>query len=253
MAFIKWIGGGIGWASGGFIGGIIGFAIGSLLDFAISPSKKKQTQTGDFRMSLLVLISCVLKADGVVKRSELDAVKNFLRSNFKEEETKEALAILKTLLEQDVDYKPVAMQIRQNMNYSARLELVHILYVIAMSDGEVVASEDGLIQDIALKLGLSQYDVQSVRATFFSQRGNYSNNRGYSNTARHDDTWAYQILEIDKSVSNDEVKKAYRRMAMKYHPDKLNTLGEEVKKAGAEKFKAVQEAYDFIKKQRGMA
>ena len=63
---------------------------------------------------------------------------------------------------------------------------------------------------------------------------------------------AYKILGIDKSVGEDEVKKAYRRMANKYHPDKVAYLGEDVRKAAGEKFRKVRNAYDKIKKERGM-
>ena len=61
------------------------------------------------------------------------------------------------------------------------------------------------------------------------------------------------MLEIDRSATDDEVKKAYRKMAMKYHPDRVATLGEEVKKSATEKFQAVAAAYDAIKEERGIA
>ena len=60
------------------------------------------------------------------------------------------------------------------------------------------------------------------------------------------------MLEISPSATDDEVSSAYRRMAMKYHPDRVATLGPEVQKAAEEKFKKIQEAYAAIKKQRGI-
>ena len=63
----------------------------------------------------------------------------------------------------------------------------------------------------------------------------------------------YKILEIDPNATNDEVKKAYRRMAMKFHPDKVSTLGEEVQHAAKEKFQKVNQAYENIKKERKIA
>ena len=62
----------------------------------------------------------------------------------------------------------------------------------------------------------------------------------------------YQILEVDRGSSADEIKKSYRKMAMKFHPDKVRGLGETHEKAAAAKFIAVQEAYDHIKKDRGI-
>ena len=64
---------------------------------------------------------------------------------------------------------------------------------------------------------------------------------------------AYSVLEISPNATDDEVKSAYRRMAMKNHPDKVATLGPEVQKAAAEKFRKIQEAYETIKKERGMS
>ena len=63
---------------------------------------------------------------------------------------------------------------------------------------------------------------------------------------------AYDVLEISPNATDDEVKSAYRRMAMKNHPDKVATLGPDVQKAAEEKFRKIQEAYETIKRQRGM-
>mgnify|MGYP000579513840 CR=1 FL=1 len=62
----------------------------------------------------------------------------------------------------------------------------------------------------------------------------------------------YEVLGVGKNASDEELKKAYRKLAMKYHPDKVRGLGESHEKAAAEKFIAVQEAYDHIKKDRGI-
>ncbi len=63
---------------------------------------------------------------------------------------------------------------------------------------------------------------------------------------------AYKILGIEKDASDDDVKKAYRSMAMKHHPDKVANLGEDVRKAAEEKFKSIQNAYERIKRERGL-
>jgi DnaJ like chaperone protein len=59
-------------------------------------------------------------------------------------------------------------------------------------------------------------------------------------------------LEIDSSATDDEVKKAYRKQAMKHHPDKVSHLGEEIRKAAEEKFQKLNEAYERIKSARGI-
>ena len=62
----------------------------------------------------------------------------------------------------------------------------------------------------------------------------------------------YEVLGVDKNASPDEIKKAYRRMAMKYHPDKVNNLGEDMKKSATEKFRSINAAYENIKNIRGI-
>ena len=91
------------------------------------------------------------------------------------------------------------------------------------------------IEEIAGYLGIPASDMQSIRNMFYK-----------------DVDSAYKILEIDRSASDDEVKSAYRRMANKYHPDKVAYLGEDIRKAAGEKFRKVKDAYDAIKKDRGM-
>lgn len=244
MGFGKWIGGGLGWAFGGPIGAVIGFAVGSLFDTSnVQVSSSTSTNTtgrtteGDFKVSLLVLMACVMKADGRVDKAELAVVKRFLVANFGEEDALEALQVLKNILNQDIDETQVAMQISMHLNASMKLEMLNLLFNIAYADGEVVASELNVIQRIAGIFRISQADFDSVRALYMKNV---------------DPDWAYKALEIEPSVSNDEVKKAYRKMAMKYHPDKVNELGEEVKKSATEKFRSINEAYESLKKQRGM-
>lgn len=241
--FAKWIGGGLGWVLGGPIGALIGFALGSLFDSnaEIDTSSNNQRQygqntaEGDFKMSLLVLIACVMKADGNPKKAELDVVKRFLVANFGEQGALDALAILKNLLKQNINEAEVAMQINRYMNYSSKLELLHLLFQIAYADGEVSSRELNLLQRISGIFRISTLDFNSIRAPY---------------TKKQDTNWAYKVLEIAPTATDDEIKKAYRKMAMKYHPDKLSGLGEDVKKAGEEKFKSVKDAYDYLKKQR---
>lgn len=240
--FGKWLGGGLGFLlGGGPIGAIIGFAIGSMFD---SPSGVKSAESraataqNDFKVSLLVLIACVMKADGRIQKSELAVVKRFLVANFGEEGALEALQILKNMLEQDIDVDQVATQINQFMNYSAKLQLIHLLFDIALSDGAVHPDEQAVIERIAAIFRISGADFESLKAPYFK------------NT---DPTWAYKALEIEPTASEDEIKKAYRRMAMKFHPDKVNNLGEEMKKSATEKFRTINEAYETIKKSRGIS
>ena len=242
--FGKWIGAGLGAFAGGPIGAIIGFTIGSMFDGGQEAVKRgtrtgysnRTTTTGGYVMSLLVLVAAVMKADGKVLKSELDYVKKFMVHNFGEDSAQEAIKMLRDLLNQTIPVNDVCLQIKANMNYSARLQLVHFLFGIAQADGEVDASEQKLITHICNQMGIGNNDFESIQAMFVPNTDS-----------------DYKILEIDRSASNDDVKKAYRRMAMKYHPDKVSTLGDEVQNAAKEKFQKVNQAYENIKKERKIA
>lgn len=241
--FGKWVGGGLGWAVGGPIGAIFGFVIGSMFDGGTDALQMQKgtgysgrTTTGGYVMSLLVLTAAVMKADGKVLKSELDYVKKFMVHNFGEASATEAIRMLRDLLNQTIPVNEVCNQIKQNMNYSARLQLLHFLFGIAQADGQVDAKEQEMIAYIGREMGLSEKDLESIQAMFVP------------NTEAD-----YKILEIETSASNDEVKKAYRRMAMKFHPDKVSHLGEDFQKAAHEKFQSVNKAYENIKKERKIA
>lgn len=230
----KWITGGLGFVIGGPIGALIGFVIGSAFEKG-NIQKVKQNAEGDFKISMLVLIAAVMKADGKILKSELDMVKHFLVNSFGEDSALEALQILKKLLDQNYEIEPICTQIKQNLNYSFRLELTHILIKVAHADQEFAPSEKQLIQRIAALLGIYAADYRSLLAPY--QKVSNSN-------------WAYDILEISIDSSEEEIKKAYRKMAMKYHPDKVNDLGEEIKKSATEKFRSIKDAYETLKKEK---
>ena len=157
--------------------------------------------------------------------------------NFGEQGAKQALQLLKQLLEKDIDPVAVAEQIRQHVNYSTRLQLVHLLLNIANADGDFNANELRMIEQISIHMAVQQADYQSLLALYQRQK---------------DINWAYTALEIQPTATDEEVKKAYRRMAMKYHPDKVANAGEEIRKQATEKFRGINEAYEHIKTQRGL-
>ena len=245
MSASKWILGGLGFVLGGPIGALIGVGIASLFDTGsqraeeytqdMPHSSRTRTTQGDVRVSIIVLLACVIKADGRVLKSEISYIKPFLVRNFGEEGAKQALQLLKQLLEQDINPAQVAQQIRQYVNYSVRLELVHLLLEVAKADGEVVEVETQVIEQIAIQIGISTADYQSLLALYQQHK---------------DANWAYTALEIEPSASDEEVKKAYRRMAMKYHPDKVANAGEAIRQQATEKFRMINEAYEAIKAMR---
>ncbi len=233
--YSKWIAGGLGWAFLGPIGGIVGFALGSILDSSQVTTQTGQTSRNSFMVSLLVLVAEVMRSDGKVLKSELDFVKDYFTKNFGSAASREALMLLRDILKQNVPLKDVCYQIRDNMDYSSRLQLLHFLFGIANADGVVSASEVTVISNIGTWIGVSTADFDSIKAMFIDNIDS-----------------CYKVLEVERSATNEEIKKAYRNMAVKYHPDKLNHLGEDIRNASEEKFKKVNEAYEKIKKERGI-
>ena len=236
--FGKWIGAGLGWTIGGPIGALLGFAFGTFVDssdLGRFERKNQDTTTGDFIVSLLVLIAAVMKADQRVMRSELTFVKKYLTQSFGEEETADMLKILQNVLKQDIPIKDVTAQINSRMDYPSRLQLMHLIYGIALSDGSVVQPEVIQLEQIGIDLGISQSDMRSIKSMFIKTSD-----------------WAYEVLEVSGKMSDEEIKKKYRQMALKNHPDKVAYLGEEIRKRAEEKFRKIHEAWEAIKEERGI-
>ncbi|MCF7566909.1 TerB family tellurite resistance protein [Sabulilitoribacter arenilitoris] len=257
MSFSKWIGASLGWSFGGPIGAIIGLALGSIVDamadgknspflgqgnpqqsrrrttYRTRQRQRPQTQSGDFEVSLLVLASVVIKADGKQDQSELDFVRQQFVNMYGKERANHAFKLFKNISKQNISVRPVCLQIRQMMDHPSRLQLMHFLFGIAKADGTVTSDEERQIYTIAGYLGISSRDYDSIKAMFYNSIDN-----------------AYKILETDKSATNDEIKKAYRKMAKKYHPDKVIHLGKEHQKGAEEKFRQVQKAYEQLQKER---
>jgi DnaJ like chaperone protein len=221
----------------GPLGGVVGFILGTFIDQAdqMRQVESGMTTRGDFAMSLLVLIAAVMNADKKVLTSELEFVRQYFVQNFGRASAQEAMLMLRDILKQTIPVRDVALQIKNKLDYPSRLQLIHFLYGIAYSDKKVSPEEIKVIGTIAGYLGISEKDIQSLQSMFYK-----------------DIDSAYKILEIEQTATDEEMKKAYRRMALKYHPDKVSYLGEEFRKAANEKFQKVNEAYERIKKERGI-
>lgn len=252
-SFTKWLGAGLGFTLGGPTGAAIGFALGSFVDkFQIDDFKQEQidydrtrpkrsstkhtnTQSGDFEMSLLVLASIVIKADGKVDQRELNFVRSQFLSMYGKERANNAFKLFKGVVKKDVSARQVCIQIREHMSHASRLQLLHFLFGIAKADEFVSQQEIDEIRKISGYLYINQNDYESIKAMFYDASGN-----------------AYKILEIDKSATNSEVKAAYRKMVKKYHPDKLRDLGDEHLQGAKVKFQSIQNAYEKIKNERDL-
>jgi len=235
-SFNKWLFGGLGWAVGGPIGGIIGFALGAMTEDNVKlKGTARNTMPGDFGSALLILCGALMKADNRLMKSELDYVKDFFIRQFGVAYARERMLLFREILKQNISVSEVCLQVKHNLDYSSRLELIHLMFGVANADDEIHSSELSFIEHVSGLLGIRIPDFVSIKAMFVK-----------------DKKAAYKILEIETSATNDEVKKAYRRMAVKYHPDKVHHLGPDFRKDAEEKFKKINEAYEAVKKERGI-
>lgn len=256
--FYKFIFAAVGYfVSGSLFGAIIGFLFGSLLDNAQLVSSQQggqqghrsfsaddlfqyyqqRSQTNDFPTMLMVLSAVVMKADGSAKKAELDYVKAFFRQQFGSQFSTMHLQTLKSFLDgKSIPLQQICQDIQMRMQPAVRIQLIHYLFGIAKADGNVSTSETNSIEQISRMLGVPNAEFQSVKNMFY----------------RSVDS-DYKILEVDANATDSEIKKAYRKMAIKFHPDKVAQMGPEYQKGAKEKFQSVQEAYENIKKKRGMS
>lgn len=245
---------------GSFWGGLLGFIIGSGVDNYQNLKKQFQAQGGgnggqqfsaeelfnyyqqrsttssDVPTMLIALSAAVMKADGKVLKSELNYVKSFFAQQFGPQFNQQHLQTLKRFLDSgNIPLQKICQDIRMRMQPEVRVQLLHYLFGIAKADGDVSDSEIRVIQQISSMMGVSSVDFESVKNMFY----------------RNVDS-DYKVLGIEQDATDDEVKKAYRKMAIKFHPDKVAQMGEEYQKGAKEKFQKIADSYEAIKKRRGM-
>lgn len=257
MGLGKWIGGAMGFVALGPLGALAGYFIGRLFDRASeeeaalgnasSGGGSAEGQRNSFLFSLLVMASYVIRADRKIMHSEMEFVRQFLRTRFGEGAVIEGEQILLHLFEEakKMDaavpggYKKTitdcGAQIAANMSYEQRIQLLSFLVQIAQSDGHICSDEVTALRDVALAMGLSTQELDSL----LHLRGDSLEE-------------AYQVLEITPSATDEEVKAAYRRLALKHHPDRVAALGEDVRRAAEEKFQQINNAKEKIYKARGL-
>ena len=271
MSAGKWIGGILGFMSGGALGALAGVALGALFDYGLKAvntgedrkadgfsgfgdaweeARRRQYYEGQrnsFLFSLLVLASYIIRADGRVMHSEMEFVRRFLRANFGEAAVEQGNAILLRLFDEQKRMDAVrpgafksviresCAQIAANMDYSQRLQLLNFLVMLAQADGSVPGSEVDALRDVSRCMGMADADLDSMLKL---------------SGGTLDD--AYAVLGVPPTATDDEVRRAYRKLALQHHPDRVAALGEDIRRAAEKKFQEINEAKERIYKARGM-
>jgi DnaJ like chaperone protein len=241
---IRWIAAIIGYSIFRFPGSIIGFLLGSLFEGnsssngsrrSIFTQSKQRVSPAEFELNLLSLASLVIKADGIVNQKELDFVRQYFVQAYGKEQANATFKVFnEEIKKKQLSAQKIAAFLRNRMRYESRLQIIHFLFSVAKADGQISDPEVREINNITGFLGINHHDFESIKAMFFNNPDS-----------------AYKILEIEKTANPDQIKKAYRTMVKKYHPDKLQHMDEVYRNGAEEKFRKVQEAYEQIQKERG--
>ncbi|MGA0273924.1 MAG: TerB family tellurite resistance protein [Flavobacteriaceae bacterium] len=239
---IKWITAFLGYSFFRFPGALLGFFIGGIVErffYSSGSWSQQRVQTNRpaaFQLNLLALAATVIKADGAVKKQELQFVRNFFITNYGPQNANSIFERFNAEVKKEKQNIPELTRIfNQSTLYETRLQILHFLFGVANADGSISQPELSKVEQIAAALGIRPHDLESIKAMFIKATDS-----------------AYKILDIPQTATNEEVKKAYRAMAKKYHPDKLQSKDPALVKGAQEKFQKVQEAYETIQKERGI-
>ncbi|MCR4808564.1 MAG: DnaJ domain-containing protein [Prevotella sp.] len=252
MGLGKWIAGSLGWITLGPLGGILGFLIGAMLDSAADAPPDTQGFSGNtdqgnrnsFLLTMLVLSAYIIRADGRVMHSEMELVRNFLRDNFGEQAKLQGNDILLKILEEEKrqgregfrrTIRQACFEASQHLDYGGRLQLMNFLVMIAQADGSVDQTEIEALKEVAGWMQVPESEVESML------------HLGGKTT---DDD--YKVLGVSPQATDEELKKAYRKLALEHHPDRVAKLGDDVRRAAEKKFQEINAAKERIWKARGL-
>ena len=247
----------IGYAGGGPTAGIICFLIGLAIEYlqhstkgmdANSKNSNFSDNPMDFAQSLLVLVAHIMIADGIAKKSELSTIKQLLLRTYGENKTAELLIKLRSYIKNPVPIFDTCRHARGQMAYSQRYDMLKVLFRVAMADGEISSKEIQGLVFISTHLGIQSADFYRLRTMYYSSE--QSSNTGY-NSQSTNSNHHYQTLKIDRNATEQEAKKAFRKLALMYHPDKYSGKAEKEQDKAEEQFIKIKRAYDALKREKG--
>lgn len=219
-------------------------------------SKGSQLYGNEEYTHILILLSAeVIKADQRIYPRELDLVRKRLEHEFEPSVVEKYMADLRLCLKKKVKVETLCREIRVRLLPAEKIQLLHFLTGLTVTNGQMIDYEYDLLRKIALLIDISEIRFRSILAMFrFERIRTYSKQQQSSNKSYRSTTSlssAYAILEIDSSASDTEVKKAFRTLAKLHHPDRVVHLGPEFQKSAKIKFQKISDAYESIKTNRG--
>lgn len=243
----------------GFFGAIAAYFLGSIIDRSINygiggvnPLSRAHRESV-FLGSVFVLMGKIAKADGHISQDEIAHVEQlFNKLGITDEHRQQAIALFKKGAAPDFDIRPTVNEFMAVCGHTNSLRQMLLVYLIVMAfaDGSLDPAEESLLKEIALHLGYSPEAFRHILAMVTNQ-AHFAGGQA-SATSSLDD--AYQALGVNKGSSDQEVKRAYRKLMSQYHPDKLMGQGmpEDMIAMATAQAQEIRAAYELIKKNRGL-
>lgn len=236
----KVIGAGLGFLFGGPFGAILGTITGDFFDKTLKqipaggPSSN-QERSLNFITHLVGILVSIAKADGHVSAREINVIeKAFVGFGFKGEDLRFIRNLINHTSRVDLDLRAVCYEFKQYSSYEERLSLLRIVYLVAFADKNLHQKEERMINDIIGYVEINVDDAFEIRGEFCSDNDKH-----------------YQILNITRDSSIEDIKKSYRHLSKQYHPDRVSHLGDEFAKLASDKFQIINKAYEEVKKEKG--
>lgn len=265
------------------IGGVIGFLFGMtftdgffpilvltslgaivatiLMNTSTNQNFSKNDEKLDYIKELLALVSVILTNDKKLLQSELNYVKRFLKHNFSEEEAQDYLLVFREYTKKNLSIEKICVRLNRGLDNPGKRQIMHLLIGAAVADRDLTISELDHLYYIGRQMNISKLTIDSLLSMHsFTYEGNFQrkqqgNQQQSSRSSRRPSYSlkdAYRVLEISENATESEVKKAYRKLVVIYHPDKVSQMGANFQKSAKEKFQKIQDAYEQIKKSKGI-
>jgi len=153
--------------------------------------------------------------------------------------------LIKDARDDDQDLDALLTEFRNSFAYEPRLILLELIYQIIFTKKPVDEGELALARKIGDFLGIREYERQTIENKY---RYGHQYQRGTAGGGAPSEQQYCTVLGVTSGTKFPDIKKAYRKLSMQYHPDKVAHLGDEFKGVAEEKMKEINAAYDYFRK-----
>lgn len=261
----KVFGGAFGFLMGGPLGAILGASLGHQFDVgmdgmadreALNPGDQQRVQLAFFTATFSFM-GHIAKADGTVSKAEIDLATRVMdEMALSEEMRKTAINLFQQGKKPDFPLDAVLTQFRKECHRRTNLirMFLEIQIQAALADGSLDAEEERILLYSCTQLGISRFEYERIKIQLQAQQRFYQQHgrQQAPGRERYDLNDAYKVLGVEKTATDAEVKKAYRRLISQHHPDKLVAKGlpEEMMTLAKEKTQQIRKAYETIQQSR---